>query len=132
MGIRLEEQEGYEENGEVTTSYAVLDDRGVHIATAYTVQRDNRKALDSVSSDMYLKNAVYGDTFKEALEDAESLVEVLRRYAALENQGLVECLASETSPSAIWFELWPEKGSQPYSTDEELLRLVAERCSVLD
>lgn len=132
MNIRLEDQDDNEEDGEVMTSYAVLDDQDIHIATAYTVQRGDCKVLDSVSGDMHLKNALYGETFKEALEHAESLVEVLRQYAALENKGVIECVSSQRSPSAIWFELMPERGCQAYSTDEELLTLVAEKCSVLD
>jgi hypothetical protein len=132
MHIRLEKVDEYEEDGELVVHYTVLDNEGCQIATATTAQRNGTRFLVSVEDEMVFHNGVGGESFKEALDDAENLVDILRHYTALESEGTIVCTSSESSPSILFFELAPAKGCEPFTTDEELRQLVAERCSVIE
>jgi len=132
LAIRLEELEQEDEDGELVTRYEILEGENCLIGKATTVERDGKRLLEYVDSDVVLHNAVVGESFKEALEDAESLVEMLRHYERLERDGKIVCTGNETSPSMVFYEIVLPKGGLPFTTDEELVQLVAEVVSVLD
>jgi len=132
VDIRLEKCEEDWRNGELVTLYEILRDEKWLIGKATTVERDGTKLLEAIDSDVVLHNAVTGESFNEAREDAESLVEMLRHYEKLEREGAIVCTGNETSPSMVFYEIVMPDGPRAFETDEELLQLVTEVVSVLN
>jgi len=130
--IRLEAYEQEQRDGGLETSYEILCGENMLVGKAFTMERDGKRLLDYVDSDVVLITGVHQESFKELLEDAESLVEVYRRYERLERDGKIVSQGQEGSRYVFPFYIVLPKGGVPFTTDEELVEAVAEVLSVLD